>query len=88
MRTLFLECFPQSDQFNFSSLSSCFKVHKVLFLVCRLNEEARNMIADMGSTAVNGLGFRDNWVFVGGKGIKTKSPFEQVRGSRQKALKK
>ncbi|XP_037552105.1 protein FAM3C [Nematolebias whitei] len=43
----------------------------------KLNEEAKKLIADLGSTAVNSLGFRDNWVFVGGKGIKTKSPFEQ-----------
>ncbi|XP_061920839.1 protein FAM3C isoform X2 [Entelurus aequoreus] len=43
----------------------------------KLNDEARNLIADLGSTNINNLGFRDNWVFVGGKGIKTKSPFEQ-----------
>uniref|UniRef100_A0A3Q3FEX6 FAM3 metabolism regulating signaling molecule C n=1 Tax=Kryptolebias marmoratus TaxID=37003 RepID=A0A3Q3FEX6_KRYMA len=43
----------------------------------KLNDEAKKLIADLGSTAVNSLGFRDNWVFVGGKGIKTKSPFEQ-----------
>ncbi|XP_060885613.1 protein FAM3C [Labrus mixtus] len=43
----------------------------------KLNDEARKLIAELGSTAVNNLGFRDNWVFVGGKGIKTKSPFEQ-----------
>lgn len=44
----------------------------------RLNEEARKLIAELGSTSINNLGFRDNWVFCGGKGIKTKSPFEQV----------
>ncbi|XP_069021005.1 protein FAM3C isoform X1 [Embiotoca jacksoni] len=43
----------------------------------KLNDEARKLIADLGSTAVGNLGFRDNWIFVGGKGIKTKSPFEQ-----------
>jgi hypothetical protein len=32
----------------------------------------------LGSTSITSLGFRDNWVFCGGKGIKTKSPFEQV----------
>lgn len=48
-------------------------------LVCsRLNEEARRLIAELGSTSITNLGFRDNWVFCGGKGIKTKSPFEQV----------
>ncbi|XP_016349262.1 protein FAM3C [Sinocyclocheilus anshuiensis] len=43
----------------------------------KLNDEARNMIAELGSSSISILGFRDNWVFVGGKGIKTKSPFEQ-----------
>ncbi|XP_077400375.1 protein FAM3C isoform X4 [Vanacampus margaritifer] len=43
----------------------------------KLNDEARKLIADLGSTAIKNLGFRDNWIFVGGKGIKTKSPFEQ-----------
>ncbi|XP_045927982.1 protein FAM3C isoform X2 [Micropterus dolomieu] len=43
----------------------------------KLNDEARKLIADLGSSAINSLGFRDNWIFVGGKGIKTKSPFEQ-----------
>lgn len=43
----------------------------------KLNEEAKKLIADLGSSSVHNLAFRDNWVFVGGKGIKTKSPFEQ-----------
>lgn len=43
----------------------------------KLNDEARKLIGDLGSTGVANLGFRDNWIFVGGKGIKTKSPFEQ-----------
>ncbi|NXL23126.1 FAM3C protein, partial [Setophaga kirtlandii] len=43
----------------------------------KLNEEARRLIAELGSTSITNLGFRDNWVFCGGKGIKTKSPFEQ-----------
>ena len=53
-----------------------------MFIVCsfslRLNDEARRLIAELGSTSITSLGFRDNWVFCGGKGIKTKSPFEQV----------
>ncbi|TKC45317.1 hypothetical protein EI555_004632, partial [Monodon monoceros] len=44
----------------------------------KLNDEARQLIAELGSTSITHLGFRDNWVFCGGKGIKTKSPFEQV----------
>uniref|UniRef100_UPI0037E76771 protein FAM3C n=1 Tax=Semicossyphus pulcher TaxID=241346 RepID=UPI0037E76771 len=43
----------------------------------KLNDEARKLITDLGSTVITNLGFRDNWIFVGGKGIKTKSPFEQ-----------
>lgn len=49
-----------------------------IFSFPRLNEEARKLIAELGSTSIANLGFRDNWVFCGGKGIKTKSPFEQV----------
>ena len=49
-----------------------------LLLLCRLTVEARKLIADLGSSEIDNLGFRDNWIFVGGKGIKTKSPFEQV----------
>ncbi|XP_008109461.1 protein FAM3C isoform X1 [Anolis carolinensis] len=43
----------------------------------KLNEEARKLVAELGSSSITNLGFRDNWVFCGGKGIKTKSPFEQ-----------
>ncbi|XP_047430954.1 protein FAM3C [Mugil cephalus] len=43
----------------------------------KLNDEARKLISDLGSTSISNVGFRDNWIFVGGKGIKTKSPFEQ-----------
>lgn len=50
----------------------------ILFLTLRLNDEARRLIAELGSTSITNLAFRDNWVFCGGKGIKTKSPFEQV----------
>ncbi|XP_075886208.1 protein FAM3C [Nelusetta ayraudi] len=43
----------------------------------KLNEEARKLISDLGSSVISTLGFRDSWIFVGGKGIKTKTPFEQ-----------
>ncbi|KAK7886136.1 hypothetical protein WMY93_025757 [Mugilogobius chulae] len=43
----------------------------------KLNDEARKLIAELGSSLIAQVAFRDNWVFVGGKGIKTKSPFEQ-----------
>lgn len=43
----------------------------------KLNEEARNMIAELGSAYVSKLKFRDNWVFVGGKKTMTQVSFEQ-----------
>ncbi|XP_056281293.1 protein FAM3C [Pseudoliparis swirei] len=45
-------------------------------LSTKLNDEAKKLIADLGSSVISNMGFRDNWIFVGGKGIKTKSPFE------------
>ncbi|XP_027710974.1 protein FAM3C isoform X3 [Vombatus ursinus] len=53
----------------------------------KLNNEARLLIAALGSTAIVNLDFRDNWVFCGGKGIKTKSPFEQVAHKEQQGYK-
>ncbi|EHA99131.1 Protein FAM3C [Heterocephalus glaber] len=43
----------------------------------KLNDEAGRLIAELRSTSITNLVFRDNWVFCGGKGIKTKSLFEQ-----------
>lgn len=61
------------------NLHSGYKPMNNLFLLWhRLNAEARKLISTLGSSYINSLSFRDNWVFVGGKGIKTKSPFEQV----------
>ncbi|XP_037539254.1 protein FAM3C [Nematolebias whitei] len=40
----------------------------------KLTDEARNLISDLGSSVVKSLGFRDSWVFVGGKG---KGPLEK-----------
>ncbi|XP_028287435.1 protein FAM3C-like isoform X2 [Parambassis ranga] len=44
----------------------------------KLNEDAKKLIAELGSSAVHLLGFRDNWVFVGGKAAAVKSKFEKV----------
>uniref|UniRef100_A0A3B5ME26 ILEI/PANDER domain-containing protein n=1 Tax=Xiphophorus couchianus TaxID=32473 RepID=A0A3B5ME26_9TELE len=44
----------------------------------KLNEEARTLISDLGSSVIHSLGYRDNWVFVGGKGTTGKSNFEKV----------
>ncbi|XP_078520625.1 protein FAM3A isoform X2 [Lissotriton helveticus] len=42
----------------------------------KMNEEARKIFMDLGSTAAKELAFRDSWVFLGAKGIEDKSPFE------------
>jgi len=33
----------------------------------RLDDEAKKMLVSLGSKKANGLGFRDNWIFMGGK---------------------
>uniref|UniRef100_A0A8C6TD53 ILEI/PANDER domain-containing protein n=1 Tax=Neogobius melanostomus TaxID=47308 RepID=A0A8C6TD53_9GOBI len=43
----------------------------------KLNEEARKLILDMGSSMIKTVGFRDNWIFVGGKGANVQSTFEK-----------
>lgn len=45
----------------------------------KLNEEARNIIAELGSAYVSKLEFRDNWVFVGGRKTMIQVSFEQHR---------
>lgn len=61
-----------------SSDSDCLSclIHTVC--VDRLNEDARKLIAELGSSSVKSLGFRDNWVFVGGKGASVQNNFEKV----------
>lgn len=46
----------------------------------RMNDKVRAQFAELGSSHVNNVGFRDNWVFLGAKGLKNKSPFEEVCG--------
>lgn len=46
----------------------------------RMNDKVRAHFVELGSSHVNKLGFRDNWVFLGAKGLKNKSPFEEVHG--------
>ncbi|KGL99257.1 Protein FAM3D, partial [Charadrius vociferus] len=43
----------------------------------RMNNKIRAHFEALGSSHVKKLGFRDNWVFLGAKGLKTKSAFEQ-----------
>lgn len=49
----------------------------------KLNDQARQLLSDLGSSYAGKLGFRDNWVFLGGKGLKNKSPFEQYLKNNQ-----
>jgi len=46
----------------------------------RMNDKIRAHFVELGSSHVSNLGFRDNWIFLGAKGLKNKSPFEVVRG--------
>ncbi|NWU63569.1 FAM3C protein, partial [Pterocles burchelli] len=43
----------------------------------KMNDKVRELFVELGSSHVGDLRFRDNWVFLGGKGLKNKSPFEQ-----------
>ncbi|XP_072292066.1 protein FAM3C-like [Eucyclogobius newberryi] len=51
----------------------------------KLNGEARTLLLDLGSSSAQSLAFRDNWVFVGGKGAAVKSPFEKhIKNDQEK----
>ncbi|KAM9185803.1 protein FAM3D [Dugong dugon] len=43
----------------------------------KINDDAKNLFSNLGSTYAKQIGFRDSWVFLGAKNIKNKSPFEQ-----------
>ncbi|KFU89150.1 Protein FAM3D, partial [Chaetura pelagica] len=43
----------------------------------KMNDKVRAQFVKLGSSHVNNLGFRDNWVFLGAKGLRNRSPFEQ-----------
>ncbi|XP_043564137.1 protein FAM3C-like isoform X2 [Chiloscyllium plagiosum] len=43
----------------------------------KFTDEARTLFSELGSSLVHDVKFRDNWIFVGAKPIKEKSPFEQ-----------
>ncbi|XP_069842606.1 protein FAM3A isoform X1 [Dendropsophus ebraccatus] len=44
----------------------------------KMNEDARKMFIELGSSSIKEVAFRDSWVFVGAKGVQDKSPFEQL----------
>ncbi|XP_068265077.1 protein FAM3D [Nyctibius grandis] len=43
----------------------------------KMNDKVRAQFVELGSSHVTKLSFRDNWVFLGAKGLKNKSPFEE-----------
>ncbi|KAM6414038.1 protein FAM3D [Rhynochetos jubatus] len=43
----------------------------------KMNNKVQALFEELGSSYVKKLSFRDNWVFLGAKGLKTKSPFEE-----------
>ncbi|XP_071612259.1 protein FAM3D isoform X1 [Heliangelus exortis] len=43
----------------------------------KMNDKVQALFVELGSSHVKNLGFRDNWVFLGAKGLKNKSPFEE-----------
>nr|XP_009491808.1 PREDICTED: protein FAM3D-like [Pelecanus crispus] len=43
----------------------------------KMNDKVRTQFMELGSRHVSELAFRDNWVFLGAKGLKSKSPFEE-----------
>ncbi|POI34992.1 hypothetical protein CIB84_001258 [Bambusicola thoracicus] len=52
-----------------------------------MNNKVQALFSALGSRYVNQLGFRDNWVFLGAKGLKGKSPFEEYIKNDQKTNK-
>uniref|UniRef100_A0A8C5TK46 FAM3 metabolism regulating signaling molecule D n=1 Tax=Malurus cyaneus samueli TaxID=2593467 RepID=A0A8C5TK46_9PASS len=54
--------------------TSCFSV---VYLMIKMNDKVRAYFTELGSSHVGELGFRDNWVFLGAKGLMNKSPFEK-----------
>uniref|UniRef100_H0VRL6 FAM3 metabolism regulating signaling molecule D n=3 Tax=Cavia porcellus TaxID=10141 RepID=H0VRL6_CAVPO len=43
----------------------------------KMNDEIRKLFSSLGSNYAKQLGFRDSWVFLGAKDLRSKSPFEQ-----------
>ncbi|XP_036993311.2 protein FAM3D isoform X1 [Artibeus jamaicensis] len=43
----------------------------------KMNDELRVLFSKLGSSYAKQLGFRDSWVFLGAKDIRSNSPFEQ-----------
>ncbi|NXW32998.1 FAM3D protein, partial [Phaetusa simplex] len=53
----------------------------------KMNDKVRAHFVKLGSNHVKKLGFRDNWIFLGAKEMKNKSPFEEHIKNDQKTNK-
>ncbi|XP_041128705.1 protein FAM3C-like [Polyodon spathula] len=42
-----------------------------------MNDELKEQFTKLGSSYVKSIGYRDNWIFIGSKGISGKSQFEE-----------
>lgn len=56
--------------------SKCLKLIDLFFF--RLSDHAKSLFNEVGSAMVQNVKFRDNWVFVGQKGISGFGEIEQV----------
>uniref|UniRef100_H3CAH1 ILEI/PANDER domain-containing protein n=1 Tax=Tetraodon nigroviridis TaxID=99883 RepID=H3CAH1_TETNG len=53
----------------------------------KLDNEAKRLITELGSSSIGSLGFRDSWLFVGAKGAAKKSLFEKhTKNDKQKNI--
>ena len=43
----------------------------------KMNDKIKTLFSNLGSSYAKQLGFRDSWVFVGAKDLKSRSPYEQ-----------
>ncbi|KAL9838711.1 protein FAM3D isoform 1-T4 [Geothlypis trichas] len=51
----------------------------------KMNAKVRAYFTELGSSHVGALAFRDNWVFLGAKGLMNKSPFEKhIKNDKEK----
>ncbi|KAM6980721.1 protein FAM3C-like, partial [Aplochiton taeniatus] len=53
-------------------------------IATKITEEMREIFVGMGSTMIQSVKHRDNWVFAGATGTKDKSPFEKMAVSDPK----
>ena len=49
-----------------------------MLCLCRLGDQARAAIRRLGSAKIDSLNFRGSWVFIGQKGMRGTSVYEEV----------